>query len=222
MTDHTRHSGIFAPLEGRITLIGAGGIGALTAVVLAKMSDGELEIWDADTVDPINIATQYHTVHHIGMNKAAATAEMVSLYSDSCEVGANGMNFPGEFEFLPSRFVVSAVDSIKSRKAIWAALKGKMWEYYLDARMSAEVFQLYTVSAKNVEWYEHMLGLQDDAEIADIPCTAKATIYTAAFAAGHIGKTIRELVTGKNPPIFLEHDIIAERITVAYGTEGHT
>jgi hypothetical protein len=50
----------------------------------------------------------------------------------------------------------------------------------------------------------------------------KATIYTAAIAAGHIGKTIREIQTGINPPYWLEHDIIRERILVAYGTQGRS
>ena len=58
MTNHMRHIGIFAPLEFPVRLIGAGGIGAMTAVMLAKMSDGDVRVYDDDTVDDVNIANE--------------------------------------------------------------------------------------------------------------------------------------------------------------------
>lgn len=219
--DHTRHIGIFAPLEGRITFIGCGGIGSASVFGVAKMLDGELDLFDGDDVEEINIATQYHNTVNIGMNKAVALAESVHHQSDSCIVRGHAMYFPNpDFPYRTSEFVISGVDSIKSRKHIWYALIDKTWRWYLDARMSAEKFQLYTVDHRDCDWYDEMLSSQDDNDIPEIACTAKATVYTASFAAGHIGKTLRLISTGRTPPKFLEHDIIMERITVAYGFEG--
>ena len=49
--NHTRHMGIFqVPSTFSVTLIGAGGIGATTALTLAKMGVRILQIFDDDTV----------------------------------------------------------------------------------------------------------------------------------------------------------------------------
>ena len=216
--DHTRHIDIFPAFQGRITLIGAGGIGSVTAIALAKMSDGTMDIFDGDLVEEVNVATQAHNTLNIGRNKADAIAELCDFQSGSCDVQSIEMRFPenDKHSMRPSEFVISAVDSIDARKAIWEDLKQRTGKYYLDARMSAEVFQLYVVDHKDDGWYDSILASQNENEIPDIACTAKATFYTACIAAGHIGKTVRMLLTGMTPPKFLEHDIVRDRITTAY------
>jgi hypothetical protein len=226
MTDHTRHIGLFAPIQERITLIGAGGIGALTGLMLSKMSDSEITIYDNDTVDDVNIATQFHKVADMAKseNKAIAICNTMEEFSDSCSPYPHSDKFPDVFGLHQSKFVISAVDSITARKSIWEYLvENEGWDWYLDARMSAEVFQLYTVERAleaDVAQYSRLLAAQNEEDIEEIACTMKATIYTAAIAAGHIGKTIRKIITGINPPMWVEHDIIKERILVIYGAKG--
>ncbi|NLG74598.1 MAG: hypothetical protein GX495_21460, partial [Chloroflexi bacterium] len=70
------------------------------------------------------------------------------------------------------------------------------------------VFQLHAVNGDDRNWYDQMLASQDDSLIPDEPCTAKDTIYTACIAAGQIGKTVRQIVAGENPPQLLIHDIV--------------
>lgn len=217
MTNHIQHSGLFAPLEHPVRLIGTGGIGSLTAVMLAKMSDGDVMIFDDDTVDEINIATQFYRTEDIGRNKANAITELSNQFSDTVQFFPVPERYPSSRQ-KPAWMVISAVDSIKSRKAIWQDLRLMAdWKWYLDARMGAEKFDLYCVSREDIQWYSSLLSKQYDELIPDEPCTAKATFYTAAIAAGHIGKTIRKILTGEKPPVWLSHDIYADKILLANG-----
>ena len=219
MTDHLRHSGIFPPLELPVRLIGAGGIGAMTAMMLAKMSDGVVYVYDDDRVDEVNIATQFHETADIGRYKADAIAFRAMRQSDSVTFVAVPERYPSS-RVTPAWLVISAVDSIQSRKAIWKDLSlVPTWHWYLDARMGAEKFELYCISRDDLDWYAGVLAGQADGDIPDEPCTAKATFYTAAMAAGHIGKSIRMILTNNKPPVWLQHDIIGDRIEVARGYE---
>jgi hypothetical protein len=80
--------------------------------------------------------------------------------------------------------------------------------------MGAEVFHLYAVKKGDHEWYERMLSQQSDATVPDLPCTAKATIYTGAIAAGHLGHAVKEVSLGNDLPHAMIHDINGRRITV--------
>lgn len=225
MTNHMRHIGLFAPLEFPVRLIGAGGIGAMTAVMLAKMSDGDVRVYDDDSVDDVNIATQFYRMEDIGRNKASAIAQIANELSDTVLFLPAPERYPS-LKQSPAWMVISAVDSIKSRKDIWQDMpRSADWKWYLDARMGAEKFELYCISREDIQWYSSLLSHQYDDLIPDEPCTAKATFYTAAMAAGHIGKTIRKILTGAKPPVWLSHDIYADRIQVANGyqveSKGH-
>jgi hypothetical protein len=108
---------------------------------------------------------------------------------------------------LSNPLVVSAVDSIDARKAIWAALQESSWRWYFDARMGAENFLMYCVHHSKHSWYHNLLMNQEEGDIADEPCTAKATIYTAAFSAGYIGLALRRLAAGLDLPRVVSHNI---------------
>ena len=75
--DHTRHIGVFNAANYSVVLIGAGGIGALTGITLAKMGIGSLSIYDDDQVDPINLATQFYRLSDVGKDKVLALSEDV-------------------------------------------------------------------------------------------------------------------------------------------------
>jgi molybdopterin/thiamine biosynthesis adenylyltransferase len=217
MVNHMRHSGLFAPCEYPIVLIGAGGIGSSTAIMLSKMSDGEIQVYDDDNVEGINIATQFYRMEDIGQNKANAISAIANQFSDTTLFNPIPKRYPFSRQ-KTAWMVISGVDSIESRKAIWQALQLAMdWKWYLDARMGAEKFELYCIAREDTQWYSSLLSRQHDELIPDEPCTAKATFYTAAFAAGHIGKTIRKILACEKPPVWLSHDIYTDRILLANG-----
>jgi molybdopterin/thiamine biosynthesis adenylyltransferase len=206
--DHTRHIGIFDASGLNVTLIGAGGIGALTAVVLAKMGVSYLTVYDDDTVDDVNLPTQFFQIEDLGKNKTHAVADLARNYSDEITVQAYPTRFDDQAPGLyGSDLIISAVDSITSRQKILKAVNGLDWDYYFDARMGAEIFQLYVVKKGDELWYQKGLMSIDESDVKEAPCTMKATIYTAAIAAGHIGAAVRKYITGGTLPRLISHNI---------------
>ena len=217
MIDHTRHSGIFDASKTEVTLVGAGGIGAVTAVTLAKMGIGKLTVYDDDVVDKVNIATQFHKISDIGKVKAWAVCDAVSAYADTFCSGY-GIRIDKNWIFDDKDIYISTVDSIASRQEIWQALLDSnmydQWHsFYVDARMGAEVFEMFVVRMGEHEWYEHHLMSSSDNDFPDLPCTSKATIYTANIAAGHIGAAVRRIITNQQEPGLLTHHIFHNKLS---------
>lgn len=204
--DHTRHIGIFNASRYSAVLIGAGGIGAMTGITLAKMGIGKLSIYDFDQVDEINLATQFHRLSDIGKEKSAALSDAILDYSGLMS-SAKNCRVDQKSEIEPCHLIISAVDNITARKEIWTAVKEAAPLWYLDTRMSAEYFQIFIVDMSKKEWYADALAHQDEHQIPDEPCTSKATIYTACIAAGHIGAATRRIITGTQLPGVISQDI---------------
>ena len=211
--NHERHAELFNCSDLSITLIGAGGIGALTAVMIGKMGVPLLTIIDNDAVDPINLATQFHRISDVGRLKVDAVGTMVNEFSDDTSVSTI---FSKVDRFFPLRdqIIISAVDSISSRQEIWAAVQDNcMW--YLDARMGAEIFQLHCIDMRagnSATWYNNLLAQQSDETMPEAPCTMKATQYTSLFASGHILNALKRISLGQTPPRYLSHNIPTDYI----------
>jgi molybdopterin/thiamine biosynthesis adenylyltransferase len=210
--------GIFTvPPTMRIGLIGAGGIGAITGITLAKMGVRFLTIFDDDRVDNVNLPTQFHTVGSVHTNKAEALAGQTMLFSDEAlpQIVQERVD---ENTLLDDDIVISAVDSITARKQIWEAVKKTCRGWYLDARMSAEIFHLYIVNMDledtGFHGYDRMISEEDEKNVPDVVCTEKATIYTACIAAGHIGKAVRDILRGEQHSKFVYHNIKMDRLEV--------
>ena len=62
--------------------MGAGGLGAITALALAKMGVVQMTVWDDDQVSPANIPTQLHPVSDIGMYKVDSLQQTLERFSD--------------------------------------------------------------------------------------------------------------------------------------------
>lgn len=76
-----RHAGWVGPedLNDTLTIIGCGAVGSNLALIAAKMGFHEFDLWDADIVEPHNLANQAYDVEHIGMKKVAALASSPTL-----------------------------------------------------------------------------------------------------------------------------------------------
>jgi hypothetical protein len=216
--DHTRHMAIFQIPSGfSVTLIGAGGIGAVTALTLAKIGVETMDVFDDDVVSQENIPTQLHRVSDIGRLKVEGLAETLRQFSDDIDVLGSPLRVSAAEQII-STLVISAVDSIDARKAIWAALCNPQsnWNYYLDARMGAMEFQQFLIAkdSPSMEHYAQALGAINDSDLPEAPCTAKATFFTAMIAAGHIGMTVANIVNGVAQPHRLVHNIPANWLQV--------
>jgi len=201
-----------------VTMIGTGGIGAATSLALAKLGIPRMYLYDDDTVDDVNIPTQLLKVSDIGKPKVDSVGQMLKEFSDE----VSGVAYPSRIEedtLMPATTItISSVDTITARKAIWEAVSNNQGRWYLDARMGAEVFQLYTVDTADSGWYTDHLSTLNEDDVPEAPCTAKATIYTAFIAAGHIAHQVKRIVMSQPLPKVLIHDIEAMVLISPGGT----
>ena len=209
-----RTQGIYNADGWSATVIGVGGIGAVLAINLAKMGLNPLTIIDGDEVSEENTGTQLYGAADIAARKVTATKDTIRYFSEDTQVAPlGGFVTPGvDWKLMQSPLVISAVDSIESRKDIWEVIKNERWMYYIDARMGAENLLIYTVAHRDKEWYDAMIAGQNDEDIPDLPCTAKATFYNGSIAAGFIAANVRKIITSVHVPKVLSLDVLNSQL----------
>jgi len=219
--DHTRHINIFqVPIHYHVGIIGAGGIGAMTALVLSKMGVVRMTVWDDDVVSQENIATQLHPHSDVGNYKVESLQRTLETFSD--EIYFTGIHeridpkktYISQWAFEKPRYdlFITAVDSITARQQIWQEMTfynaRTLW--FLDMRMSAEQYQHFLVDMSDdgaVKRYEDLLFSVNEADVPDVPCTEKATFYTSSMSAGHAGRVLRNILRNEAKSERLVHYI---------------
>src|SRR5581483_2785221 len=99
-----------------------------------------------------------------------------------------------------SGVVISAVDSMASRQALWIGCVRfrAAVPLYIDARMGAEVCRVYTFNPTDpdeVRGYEATLF--DDGEAAEEACTAQAIIYNTFAVAALVANQVKRYARGE-------------------------
>jgi len=193
--------------DEQITIIGAGATGSRIAFDLAKSGFNNIEVWDYDNVDTVNLNTQFYKHSDVGRAKVEAlqanieefTGYKISIENKKYEAGTvfDGM-------------VVCALDSMEGRRNIWEShvKQGFMTKLVLDPRMGAEFAALYCMQpsrAEDINDYEKTLHSDSDSEQA--PCTARATAYTAGLAAGMVVASIKGYLTERKYVRIMQWDI---------------
>jgi hypothetical protein len=174
-------------LNEKITVVGAGAIGSFLVLQLAKMGFSNIEVWDFDSIEVENMSSQFYRFSDIGKKKVFALRDLVW---DFTEIKIHALAQKYVSRGTP-RVLVSAVDSMKSRKSIWSTAKGIEGLWFIDPRMGAMDAALYNARADvsgDRDWYEKTLVSDEDA--VQERCTAKATIFTANLLSGLTAKTI--------------------------------
>ena len=181
--------------EAKITLIGAGAVGSFTALTLAKMGIGRLEIYDGDTVEPHNLPNQWYRLSDLGKSKVDAIKAILEAFSDT-EVVCHPVNFIAQ---PVEGIVVSAVDSMDARLRIWKHIKNnRKVTVYLDTRMGAEVGKVLAVRPSDpLSVADYQTDLYPSSEAIQAPCTAKATVYCAAGLAAFLAAKVGKVVLGR-------------------------
>lgn len=189
--DYSDQVDIFNPdtFSWPIHVIGLGGIGSSVLFPLIKIGfAGTLHLWDTDVVEPHNLPAQApYRPSDLGLKKAEAAKSFAERQEASCEIVVHD-------EFVTSTtpldgVVISGVDSMKSRKAIWEAVSAVsyMIPLYMDGRIGGENYQLLTLGPSDYDQkiaYEQWLF--DDSEGAPLPCGQRTNIHTPYVLAGHM------------------------------------
>ena len=192
-----------------ITLIGCGGIGSTTAIVLGKIGTTNLSLYDIDEIEQHNVSNQFFSKEQIGLKKVDALSENVKRFSDHINITGNNSLF--EIYSRCTEITISGVDSMKSRKEIWKAIKLNMLnvKLYIDARMGAEVYTIIAIDPSNaaqVEEYEKNY-MYDDKETEEEKCTAKAIAYNTFAISGYIGALVTRYINKQEYPNIIKGDL---------------
>jgi hypothetical protein len=193
--NHERHVGIYnVPTYFNVGIVGAGGIGATSALILAKMGVVQLTVWDDDLVGEVNIPTQLHKWSEINQPKVFSLQRTLEEFSDEILFTPMQERITETSAFPYFDLLISAVDSITGRKLIWDAIyRGEKPAWYLDQRMSSRQYQHFLVrmADKNaVHNYASLLENISEDDVETEPCTEKATFFCSATAAGHAGNSL--------------------------------
>jgi sulfur carrier protein ThiS adenylyltransferase len=195
---YMRQLDIFDPTihDCPVTMIGAGGIGSLTALQIAKLGMKELRIVDFDEVEQHNQPNQLFGLSHLKQNKAVALASIVKQLADLDVETITEKITEKTVSPIFNGIVIAGVDSMASRKAIWSKVKfNPAVRLYIDGRMGGEVLSVYSVnplSTTAVEDYEATMF--DDGEAAELPCTARAIIDVGFMIGALITRAIRKFL----------------------------
>jgi molybdopterin/thiamine biosynthesis adenylyltransferase len=176
------------------TLIGAGGIGSVVGLVLAKMGVQDLTAYDPDTVEEHNLPNQFYRLTDVGRPKVEALAELCRDFA-GVEVTPWQMEFP--LTAKPSGIVICGVDSMSARQAIWQTTIrfNPAVSRYVEARMGAQEGRVYSIvpyDPDHIGLYEASLYADENA--VELPCTARAIGYNVFYLAGLLVSQIKKVV----------------------------
>lgn len=199
--DYLRQLGICNPRQLRegVTIVGVGGIGGPTALILAKMGVETIDVWDHDTVEGHNVPNQLYGRRDIGALKVEALARTVEALT-GCRVTQQARRFEPTAPTHP--IVVLAVDTMAARREIWDAVwRRPETRLVIDTRMGAELGRVLVVNLANPDharWYQETL--YSDAEAVEAPCTARAIVYTGFAIAAHVAALVKRRAMEQEVP----------------------
>jgi molybdopterin-synthase adenylyltransferase len=180
--------GFFDPdkFATEVHIAGIGGIGSALLFFLAKLGVPKIHIWDPDVVEKHNVPAQLIYRPSDVKNKL--------LKVDAARAFLERQEYDGEIITHPEMvtadseldgIVMSGVDSMTSRNAIWEAVRANgLVELYFDGRIGGEQIQLLTVSLTDLEQCEkYEAFLFDDEEASQLPCALRTVIHPAGLLA---------------------------------------
>lgn len=204
--NRSNQTDLFRPdqADAPATIIGAGGIGSIAAVALAKMGVAAT-ILDFDDVDGANLASQFYRHRDVGRPKPEAIADIIGEFADMparprCE----------RYVDQPlSGLVIAAVDTMSARRAIWESVKwNPSVDLLIDGRMGGQVGVRYAIrpcDPDHVRRYEQTLF--SDERAAPEPCGARAIAYTSFICGGFVAKAARDWWVKRSVPGCFRFDL---------------
>lgn len=211
-------SGIIAPeklTDIGFTVIGAGAIGSFFTMTLAKMGATTIRVIDNDLVEEHNIANQIYPTNTIGHSKVSALKDMVKNLS-GVDIETTKDNWTPKTVLSTGNVVVSALDNMDTRKALWDSVKGSA-RYFVDGRMGALAMRVYVVDLQNkdqMSFYEK--SLYSSAQAIQERCTFKSIIFTVQLVSGLMLNLLKKALNGEKRPTEIVYDCVNDIQVATY------
>lgn len=194
-TTALRYGNIIDPdaLKEPVTIVGCGAIGRQVGLQLAAFGCTNIDVWDGDMVEEVNVGTQGWYRKSIGEYKAVVLHQEMVWHMPT----HHGYDFRDEFwssgdkehvgRVMDREAVFSCVDNMDVRKQLFEVVgrDDARCRWFFDARMGMETGWVFAVDLSDEgsrKAYEKTLFPQSEA--AELPCMSRATIYNANIIAG--------------------------------------
>jgi molybdopterin/thiamine biosynthesis adenylyltransferase len=178
-----------------IMLVGLGGIGSWTALMLSRLDPAMLVFVDNDSFEEVNLSGQFVMTEHMGLNKTSIAVRYAKLFSGYQKIACLSERFiPGEYPCFKN--MICGLDSMAARKTCferWLSLHEGKHCFFIDGRLAAERLQVFCVRGDNpwsIEEYKKFLFR--DADVPDAPCSYKQTSHFAALIAALITNRVTQ------------------------------
>lgn len=194
-----RQLDILQPTALDIHIVGCGGIGSWTALALAKMGYENITLYDFDTVEEHNLATQFFKTDQLEYDKAIALSDNILEFA-----GSRPKYVTDKPDNIKGDVLIMAVDSMKSREELKDLVDN--FQFIIDARMGGQVFNIWSFASYEKARYEETLFT--DEEGVQEPCTAKAIAYNVFGIASCIGNLVKRYDKQESMPFELNGDYV--------------
>ncbi|MCD4762346.1 ThiF family adenylyltransferase [bacterium] len=180
-----------------IALIGYGGIGSPTGLLLSIMGCNDLTLKDGDRVEDHNFPNQVFFKEDEEIFKVDAGRSVITKFTD-CDPKISHRYYESCDEL--SGVVISGVDKMSVRQTIWDGVKYNVdVPLYIDGRIGAEQIEVFTIrpsDIEDIEFYEEK-WLFDDSEVAELPCTGRSIMYIGFMIAALIASQFKKWIKGE-------------------------
>lgn len=178
-----------------VGIVGLGNIGSHAALALTRLGIKNFVLWDPDTIEVHNVASQAYQLHHVGEHKAHMLKREIKYIEPNAHVSYFNSKFsPASFKtikFVPD-IVLIAVDSMKERKRLWNLWKHKQFARHLiDARIGGEQLEIYNCPSHEAWGRTIVDGSADD------PCGGRYIAYVSAITGGLIANQVKKVLNGE-------------------------
>ena len=188
-----------AELNFPIHVIGAGGIGSWTTLLLAKMGCPDISVYDDDTVEEHNVASQFFAQNEIGWAKTRSL--QASIY-DQTGIGIKPKTNIDE-EQITEGLVIIAIDSMLERHRLAQIYKDRNL-YIIDGRMGGLQLEIYCVPSST-----YVATLVNPQDVSPDACTARSICFNCAVIGGLIANFVRQ---------FAKKELTNQELTFGFNT----
>lgn len=188
-----------------VTIVGVGGIGSWTALLISRLGVNQIILYDDDVVEIGNMSGQFYCMEDIDKTKVDSIAWAVRNYSEYLNVTSFPEKLTASTTTPVSPVVIACLDSMQARKTVFNKWKSMVLSaddrskyLFIDGRLAAETLQVYAVAGSSdadIRRYEQTLFSDDEAD-SEI-CSYKQTSFMANMIASVITNVFVNYVASK-------------------------
>ena len=204
MDDRRQKILIRDPGDVSAIIIGAGSIGSVAAMLLARTGIGEITLYDDDILEEWNCTGGIFNRSMVGEPKVEGVFDIVELATNR-EIITHNEKFDDDSTFEGYNIIIVGVDSLSARRLIWNRLEmNREWDTYIDGRMGGHVAEVFTFKRRDqekFEWYQETLGVK----VGAVACGTEATSYVMAGLTSMIGRSVRSVTNRERTVPFRQY-----------------